>query len=247
MKRADGRDEGALRPVTITPGTLLHPAGSATVEFGNTRVLCAVSIEERVPPFLVGKGTGWLTAEYSLLPGSTNTRAIRERGGKLPSGRTLEIQRLIGRSLRMSLDMRALGPRTLTIDCDVLQADGGTRTAAITGAWVALSQALAKLVAAGAIPRSPMVAQVAAVSVGVVKDRVLLDLDYREDSGADVDMNVIMTATGELIEVQGTGESRPFSRAAMNAMLDSAEVGIAQLLELQNAAIRDFVTSTDPD
>ncbi|GMV42030.1 MAG: ribonuclease PH [Myxococcales bacterium] len=244
--RADGRDELALRPVTITPGTLLHPAGSATVTFGRTTVLCAVSVEERVPPFLMGKGTGWLTAEYSLLPGSTTTRAARERGGKLPSGRTLEIQRLIGRSLRMALDMRALGARTLTIDCDVVQADGGTRTAAVTGAWVALAQALATLQSRGTLAKSPLVGQVAAVSVGVVKDRVLLDLDYAEDSSAEVDMNVVMTATGELIEVQGTAESRPFGRGAMNGMLDAAEAGIRQLLALQSAAISGFAHAKIP-
>lgn len=232
-----------MRPVTITPGTLMSPAGSATVEFGNTRVLCAVSIEERVPPFLVGRGTGWLTAEYSLLPGSTNTRAARERGGKLPSGRTLEIQRLIGRALRMAVDLRALGPRTLTIDCDVLQADGGTRTAAITGAWVALVQALQRVESTQSLAKSPLVAQVAAVSVGMVGGQVMLDLNYREDSAAEVDMNVVMNADGGIIEVQGTGESRPFDRAALDAMLDAATGGIRELQEAQRRAVASLTKS----
>ena len=235
--RNNGRDNNALRDVTITPSYLTHPAGSALVEFGATRVLCAVSVEDRVPPFLVGTGKGWLTAEYSLMPGSTRPRAARERGGKQIGGRTHEIQRLIGRSLRTAVDLSRLGQRTLWVDCDVIQADGGTRTAAITGAWVALALALRKLRAAGAIKEDLLQDRVAAVSVGVVDGEVLLDLDYKEDSRAEVDMNVVMTGSGELIEVQGTAESRPFGRAALNDMVTAAASGIETLFALQNKAL----------
>jgi ribonuclease PH len=236
--RNDGREAGALRPVTITPRWLHHPAGSALVEFGRTRVLCAVSVEDRVPPFLVGTGKGWLTSEYSLLPGSTAPRAQRERGSKQTGGRTHEIQRLIGRSLRRAVNLDRLGQRTLHVDCDVLQADGGTRTAAITGAWVALAQAVATLERAGKIPSGLLVSQVAAVSVGIVNGAALLDLDYVEDSAAEVDMNVVMAGPGQLIEVQGTAESRPFGREALTAMMDLAEAGIEQLFAIQAAAAK---------
>jgi ribonuclease PH len=217
--RTDGRAANELRPVKITPDFLTYAEGSVLIEMGNTRVICAASLEERVPPFLRNTGQGWLTAEYAMLPRSTQTRTSREIGRGGPSGRTHEIQRLIGRSLRAVADMKALGERTLTIDCDVLQADGGTRTAAITGAYVAFALAAKRLLKSGKVSKSIVSNQVAAVSVGIVENRPLLDLKYDEDSRAEVDMNVVCTGDGRFIEVQGTAEREPFSREQMDELL----------------------------
>ena len=232
MTRIDGRLPGQLRPARITVDVLSYAEGSVIIETGNTRVLCAASVEEKVPPFLEGKGQGWVTAEYNMLPRSTHTRTARERGGKI-GGRTQEIQRLIGRSLRAVVDMQALGPRTITLDCDVLQADGGTRTASITGAYVALYRACSLLVQRGLLTAHPIRTAVAATSAGVFAGDLILDLCYAEDSRADVDFNVVMTAEHEFIEVQGTGEGGVFSRTTMNALIDLAELGIVELLALQ--------------
>jgi ribonuclease PH len=232
MTRIDGRTPTQLRPVRLAVDFLDYAEGSVLIETGNTRVLCAASVEERVPPFLEGKGQGWVTAEYSMLPRSTHTRTSREREGKV-SGRTQEIQRLVGRSLRASVDMMALGPRTILLDCDVLQADGGTRTASITGAYVALHRACSLLVKRGLLAVHPVRTAVAATSAGVVAGEVLLDLCYDEDSRAEVDFNVVMTAEHEFIEVQGTGEGGVFSRATMNQLIELAEAGITELLEIQ--------------
>ncbi|HLI90549.1 MAG TPA: ribonuclease PH [Ktedonobacteraceae bacterium] len=236
MTRIDGRTAAQLRPVRLTVDFLDYAEGSALIEAGATRVLCAASVEEKVPPFLEGKGEGWVTAEYSMLPRATLTRSPRERDGRV-SGRTQEIQRLIGRSLRAAVDMQALGARTITLDCDVLQADGGTRTAAITGAYVALHRACSLLVKRGVLPVHPLRTAVAAVSVGVVGGDLLLDLCYAEDSRADVDFNVVMTAEHEFIEVQGTGEKSVFGRTAMNNLIALAEMGISELLEIQRRYI----------
>ena len=235
--RTDGRAADELRPVRITRGFLPYAEGSVLIEMGNTRVICAASLEERVPPFLRNSGQGWLTAEYAMLPRSTQTRTSREIGRGGPSGRTHEIQRLIGRSLRAVADMKALGERTLTIDCDVLQADGGTRTAAITGAYVAFAMAANKLLKSGKISKPIVLNQVAAVSVGLVDRTPLLDLKYDEDSRAEVDMNVVCTGDGRFIEVQGTAEREPFSRAQMDELLALAGAGISSLVSLQKAAI----------
>ena len=232
MTRIDGRLPNQLRPVRLTVDFLDYAEGSVLIETGKTRVLCAATIEEKVPPFLEGKGQGWVTAEYNMLPRATHTRTGRERSGKI-SGRTQEIQRLIGRSLRAAVDMQALGPRTITLDCDVLQADGGTRTASITGAYVALHRACSLLVQRGLLPTLPIRTAVAATSVGVFDNNLILDLCYAEDSRADVDCNVVMTAEHEFIEVQGTGEGGVFSRATMNSLIDLAEQGITELLALQ--------------
>ncbi|MCA9523223.1 MAG: ribonuclease PH [Myxococcales bacterium] len=226
-----------MRPVSIEPGFLTRPLGCVLIAFGETRVLCCASIENRVPPWMVGRGKGWITGEYSLLPGSTSPRARREASSGKISGRTQEIQRLIGRSLRMAVDLEKLGERTLWVDCDVLQADGGTRTAAITGGWVALALAIDALLRAGELRESPIARQVAAVSVGIVDGETLLDLEYREDSRADVDLNVVMTGTGELIEVQGTAESHPFTPASLAQMTALAHAGISELLEIQRRAL----------
>jgi len=235
--RSDGRAAGELRNVKITPGYLPYAEGSVLIEMGNTRVVCGASFEERVPPFLRNSGQGWLTAEYAMLPRSTQTRTPRETGRGGPSGRTHEIQRLIGRSLRAVADMKALGERTITIDCDVLQADGGTRTAAITGAYVAFALANRRLLENGKISRSAMINQVAAVSVGMVDNTPLLDLKYDEDSRAEVDMNVVCTGDGRFIEVQGTAEREPFSRSQMDDLLELARQGIATLIGIQKMAI----------
>jgi len=235
--RSDGRAAGELRNVKITPGYLPYAEGSVLIEMGNTRVVCGASYEERVPPFLRNSGQGWLTAEYAMLPRSTQTRTPRETGRGGPSGRTHEIQRLIGRSLRAIADMKALGERTITIDCDVLQADGGTRTAAITGAYVAFALANRRLLENGKISRSAMMNQVAAVSVGMVDNTPLLDLKYDEDSRAEVDMNVVCTGDGRFIEVQGTAEREPFSRSQMDELLELARQGIATLIGMQKVAI----------
>src|SRR5712692_7109382 len=232
MTRIDGRSKTQLRPVRLTVDYLEYAEGSVLIEAGNTRVLCAASVEEKVPPFLEGKGQGWITAEYNMLPRATNTRNLRERDGRV-SGRTQEIQRLIGRSLRAVVDMGALGPRTITLDCDVLQADGGTRTASITGAYVALHRACSLLVKRGLLQVHPVRTAVAAISVGIVEGAMLLDLCYAEDSHADVDFNVVMTAEHEFIEIQGTGEGSVFSRATMDGMIELAEQGITKLLEIQ--------------
>lgn len=232
MIRIDQRLPTQLRPVRFTVDYLDHAEGSVLIEAGKTRVLCAASIEERVPPFLEGKGRGWVTAEYNMLPRSTHTRTARERDGRV-GGRTQEIQRLIGRSLRAAVDMQLLGPRTITLDCDVIQADGGTRTASITGAYVALHRACTKLVQQGVLAEHPVRTAVAAVSAGVVAGDILLDLCYEEDSRAEVDFNVVMTAEHEFIEVQGTGEGGVFNRATMDALVGLAEQGIEQLLEMQ--------------
>ena len=232
MIRIDNRSQTQLRPVRMTVDYLDYAEGSVLIEAGSTRVLCAASIEEKVPPFLEGKGKGWVTAEYNMLPRSTHTRNSRERDGRV-SGRTQEIQRLIGRSLRAVVDMDVLGPRTITLDCDVLQADGGTRTASITGAYVALHRACSLLMKRGVLSEHPVRTAVAAVSVGVVSGEIMLDLCYEEDSRADVDFNVVMTAEHDFIEVQGTGEGGVFSRSTMESLVNLAEQGISELLEIQ--------------
>ena len=235
--RTDGRAPDELRSVLITPGYLPYAEGSVLIEMGNTRVVCAASLEDRVPPFLRNSGQGWLTAEYAMLPRATQTRTAREIGRGGASGRTHEIQRLIGRSLRAVADMKALGERTITIDCDVLQADGGTRTAAITGSYVALALASKHLVTSGKISRSITTDQVAAVSVGIVDNTPLLDLKYDEDSRAEVDMNVVCTGDGRFIELQGTAEREPFSRAQMDELVALGVHGIQQLVAIQKRVI----------
>jgi ribonuclease PH len=235
--RTDGRAADELRPVRITRGFLPYAEGSVLIEMGNTRVVCSASLEDRVPPFLRNQGQGWLTAEYAMLPRATQTRTARETGRGGPSGRTHEIQRLIGRSLRAIADMKVLGERTITIDCDVLQADGGTRTAAITGAYVALALASQQLVKAGKIQRSLVTDQVAAISVGIVGNTPLLDLKYDEDSRAEVDMNVVCTGDGRFIELQGTAEREPFTRAQMDELVALATRGIEALIALQKNVI----------
>ena len=235
--RPSGRTPDALRAVKITRGFTRHAEGSVLVEFGDTRVLCTASVEDKVPPFLRGKGQGWVTAEYGMLPRATHTRSDREAARGKQSGRTQEIQRLIGRSLRAVIDLALLGERTVQIDCDVLQADGGTRTAAITGAWVAVHDAVEWLRARSLIQASPLTDSVAAVSVGLMRGEALLDLDYAEDSSCDTDMNVVMTGSGGIVEVQGTAEGRPFTRAQVDAMLDLASHGIGRLTLLQRQAL----------
>ncbi len=237
MPRLDGRSPTQPRPTRITPGFLPYAEGSALIEVGDTKVICAATVEEGVPPFLRGSKRGWVTAEYAMLPRSTLTRTQRERGRGGPDGRATEIQRLIGRSLRAVTNMEALGERTITLDCDVLQADGGTRTAAITGAYVALYQAMLKLVRASALPAMPLKAAVAAISVGVVEDVEMLDLCYQEDSRAQVDFNVVMTDRNEYVELQGTAEGAPFSHAASDRLLALAREGIVYLLGAQREVI----------
>jgi len=232
-----GRCLHELRPIQITRHFIKHPEGSVLVEFGDTRVICTASIEESVPPFLRGKGTGWVTAEYSMLPRATHTRSPREAAKGKQSGRTLEIQRLIGRSLRAVTDMAKLGERTIYLDCDVIQADGGTRTASITGAYVALVDAVAGLLAQGKLADNPLKEAVAAVSVGIVEGEVTLDLDYREDSSAEVDMNFVMTSSGRFVEVQGTAEAEPFTLEQMDAMRNLAMAGINQLFAVQQQVL----------
>lgn len=238
MARIDGRAPNDMRPVSIHPSYLEFAEGSVLIEVGKTRVVCAVSIEERVPQFLRGSGKGWVTAEYGMLPRSTLTRTSRERSSG--GGRTHEIQRLIGRSLRSVAQLDKLGERTFTVDCDVLQADGGTRTAAITGAYVALHQAMLGLVRQRVLHHVPLSASIAATSVGMVGSELLLDLCYEEDSDATVDFNVVMSAKGEFVEVQGTGEEQPFSRAEMEQMLALAEGGLAHLFEKQREALNQL-------
>ncbi|WP_316685254.1 ribonuclease PH [Undibacterium sp. Jales W-56] len=235
--RPSGRAPDALRPVVISRHFTKHAEGSVLIEFGDTRVICTASIEDKVPGFLKGKGQGWLTAEYGMLPRSTHSRMDREAAKGKQSGRTQEIQRLIGRSLRAAFDLEAFGERTLHIDCDVIQADGGTRTAAITGAMVAAHDAFSKLVERGVITAVPVKHFVAAISVGVFQGLPVLDLDYPEDSACDTDMNVVMTEQGQFVEVQGTAEGVAFDRATMNRLLDLAQEGIADLIDLQKQVL----------
>ena len=237
MTRPSDRSAHELRQLTITRHYTHHAEGSVLVEFGHTKVLCTASVEEKVPGFLRGKGQGWVTAEYGMLPRSTHTRSDREAARGKQSGRTQEIQRLIGRSLRAVTDLAALGERQITLDCDVLQADGGTRCASITGAYVALHDAVGKLVAEGKLAASPLHDFVAAVSVGLVNGEPALDLDYEEDSSCDTDMNVVMTGSGGMVEVQGTAEGVPFSRAQLDLLLELAGIGINQIIAAQNAAL----------
>ncbi|MFP3897590.1 MAG: ribonuclease PH [Anaerolineales bacterium] len=229
--RVDGRASGALRPVTITPHYLCYAEGSAMIACGHTRVLCAASVEEEVPPWLRGKGEGWVTGQYGMLPRATQTRRSRPTRGL--SGRTQEIRRLIGRSLRAAVDLSALGERQIIVDCDVIEADGGTRTASVTGGFVALALALRRLVDEGLVDEEALISPVAAVSVGIVDGEALLDLCYEEDARAAVDLNVVMNRDGDLVEVQGTAEGSPFSRGQLQALLDLAERGIARLLAIQ--------------
>ena len=237
MKRADGRAFTELRPVSIAPGFLSFAEGSAMIELGKTQVLCSVSVDERVPNFLKGTGAGWVTAEYAMLPRSTVTRTPREAIAGRQGGRSQEIQRFVGRSLRAVTDLSALGERTLIVDCDVIQADGGTRTAAVTGSYVALHRALSNLAEMGVIKSIPLRSAVAATSVGVVHGYMMLDLCYDEDCTAAVDFNVVMTSKGEFVEVQGTAEGKPFSRQAIDELLALAEKGIRQLFEIQQSAL----------
>ena len=234
-----GRAPDQLRAVRITRGYTVHAEGSVLIEFGQTKVLCTASVEEKVPPHKRGSGEGWVTAEYGMLPRATHTRSDREAARGKQSGRTQEIQRLIGRSLRAVFDLKLLGERTIQIDCDVIQADGGTRTAAITGAWVAAQDAIATLLAAGKIAASPITGAVAAVSVGIVRGTPLLDLEYVEDVACDTDMNVVMTGAGHYVEVQGTAEGAAFSRSEMDQLLSLAEKGIAELVLLQQESLRN--------
>ena len=231
--RSGNRAADQLRPVRITRGYTVHAEGSVLIEFGATKVLCTASVEEKVPPHKRGSGEGWVTAEYGMLPRATHTRSDREAARGKQSGRTQEIQRLIGRSLRAVFDLKLLGERTLQLDCDVIQADGGTRTASITGAFVAAQDAVTKLMAQGKLATSPIIASVAAISVGIVQGTPLLDLDYTEDSACDTDMNVVMTGAGHFVEVQGTAEGAAFSRAEMDALLTLAEKGIGELMVMQ--------------
>ena len=235
--RIDGRRPDQLRPIALQTNILDFAEGSCIVEFGKTRVLCAASVEDKQPGFLRGTQSGWVTAEYSMLPRATHTRSQREVERGRPGGRTQEIQRLVGRSLRAVVNLEMLGPRTITVDCDVLQADGGTRTASITGGYVALMVALQKLIKSNAISQGAVLSPVAAVSVGVVRGVPMLDLCYEEDSKAEVDFNVVMTGADDFVEVQGTAEGKPFSRASMDALTSLAQAGIRDLMEKQQAAL----------
>ena len=241
VTRVDGRDARALRQVTFTRDFVRSSPGAVFIEWGRTRVLCTVAQEARVPPFLVGKGSGWLTAEYNMLPGASPQRVARESSTGRVNSRTREIQRLIGRSLRAVVDVAALGERTVYVDCDVIEADGGTRTAAITGAYVALVDAVRRWRADRLLPADPLLDSLAAVSVGIVDDQVLLDLCYTEDARAETDMNVVMTGRGGIVELQGTAEGRPFSRLQVEQMLDVAEGGIAALLRAQSDVLQGVV------
>lgn len=234
-QRKDGRASSELRAVRITPDYIPHAEGSVLIEVGRTRVICTATVEERVPPYVLGSGGGWITAEYSMLPRATGRRTPREASTGKRSGRTLEIQRLIGRSLRTAADLTLLGERTIWVDCDVIEADGGTRTASITGAFVAVRHAMERLVRKKVVDTMPLRSNVAAVSVGIVGRTPLLDLDYVEDSSAEVDLNVVMTDQGEFVEIQGTAEREPFPRANLDTLLGLAESGIFRLIELQNA------------
>lgn len=241
--RVDGREKTELRHIHIHTNYLKHPEGSVLIEVGDTKVICSATIEERVPPFMRGEGKGWVTAEYAMIPRATEQRTIRESSKGKVTGRTMEIQRLIGRALRAVVDLEALGERTVWIDCDVIQADGGTRTASITGAYVAMVLAFEKLLQAEKVSKIPVKDYLAATSVGIVEEQgVVLDLNYAEDSKADVDMNVIMTGKGQFVEVQGTGEEATFSRTQLNELLDAAEQGIFQLIDMQKEALGDIVS-----
>ncbi len=235
--RPSGRSTDQLREVKITRNFTRHAEGSVLVEFGDTKVICTASVESRVPGFLKGKGQGWVTAEYGMLPRSTGSRMIREAAKGKQSGRTVEISRLIGRSLRAAIDLDVLGENSITIDCDVIQADGGTRTASITGACVAMVDAVNHMLKEGMIKKNPIKQMIAAISVGVYKDHAVLDLDYPEDSNAETDMNVIMAEDGGFVEIQGTAEGAPFSGDQLTAMLDLAKKGIAEIIELQRQAL----------
>ena len=237
FQRSGNRAADQLRPVRITRGYTIHAEGSVLIEFGDTRVLCTASVEEKVPGHKKGSGEGWVTAEYGMLPRATHTRGDREAARGKQSGRTQEIQRLIGRSMRAVFDLKKLGERTIHLDCDVLQADGGTRTAAITGAFVAAQDAVNKLLAQGKLAATPILGPVAAISVGIVQGTPLLDLEYTEDSACDTDMNVVMTGAGHFVEVQGTAEGAAFSRAEMDALLRLADKGIAELVVMQQEAL----------
>ncbi|MCT4634602.1 MAG: ribonuclease PH [Firmicutes bacterium] len=237
MERIDGRKFDQLRPVKVTPDYIIHPKGSVLMETGNTKVICTATVEEKVPPFMKGSGEGWVTAEYSMLPGSTGTRKIRNSSKGKIDGRSQEIQRLIGRSLRSVVDLPKLGERTIWLDCDVIQADGGTRTASITGAFIALSIAVKKLMEEGLLKENPIKYHLAATSVGIFEDQVVLDLNYHEDSSAKVDMNIIMTDKGEFVELQGTGEDCPFTREELMKMMEYGEKGINELIEVQKSVV----------
>jgi ribonuclease PH len=241
MTRFDGRAADAVRPTTMTPGATIHAEGSVMIDVGRTKVLCTASVEEKVPPFLRGTGKGWVTAEYGMLPRATSTRTQREATAGKVGGRTQEIQRLIGRSLRAITSLRDLGERTIWVDCDVIQADGGTRTAAITGGFVALVLALEHLRRQGLLARIPVTHYVAATSVGIIGGVPMLDLAYEEDSRADVDMNIIKTSDGRFIEVQGTAEAQPFSRAELDSLLSLAEAGIAALIDMQRGVVGAYL------
>ena len=240
IARSGARHADQLRPVRITRHYTVHAEGSVLIEFGGTKVLCTASVEEKVPPHKRGSGEGWVTAEYGMLPRATHTRSDREAARGKQSGRTQEIQRLIGRSLRAVFDLKLLGERTIQLDCDVLQADGGTRTASITGAFVAAQDAVSLLMAQGRLAKSPITASVAAISVGILQGIPLLDLDYSEDSTCDTDMNVVMTGAGHFVEVQGTAEGAAFSRTEMNSLLALAEKGIAELMVMQQASLHNL-------
>jgi ribonuclease PH len=237
--RSDGRKDRQLRPILITPGYIKHADGSVLIEVGDTRVICTAKLEDRVPPFLRNSGKGWITAEYGMLPGSSQERIAREASRGKIGGRTHEIQRLIGRSLRAIADLKLLGEKTVWIDCDVIQADGGTRTASITGAYVALVQAVRRWVKNGIIEKTPVRDSVAAVSIGIVDGKVLLDLSYEEDSRAEVDMNIVMTGSGKFIEVQGTAEHEPFTKKKLDRMTEVAQQGIRELIKMQKKVLSE--------
>ncbi len=239
MPRVDGRSPDQLRPVKFTRNYIKHAEGSCLIEMGDTRVICTASVEERVPPFLRNSGQGWVTAEYGMIPRATTTRSQRESATGRSGGRTAEIQRLVGRSLRAAVDLKAIGERTIWLDCDVIQADGGTRTASVTGAYIALNDALAHLKRQGQLQRLSIYEPVAAISVGIVGGVPMLDLCYEEDSKAAVDMNVVMTASGRLVEVQGTAETMPFTRAELNSMLTLAEKGIQEIFALEKQMLQE--------
>jgi ribonuclease PH len=239
--RHDGRAPDALRPIEIVPNYLDNPAGSVLIHCGRTRVLCTASVDDRTPPFLHGSGEGWISGEYCMIPAATDRRSMREVHKGRPSGRTMEIQRLIGRALRSVVDRSALGERTIWVDCEVLQADGGTRTTAITGGFLAMCLALGKLRGDGLLKRAPLTGRIAATSVGVVEGRAVLDLDYVEDSAADVDMNVVRTDAGRYVEVQGTGENATFDRGELDSLLELADIGIGRLLAQQEEILGDLL------
>ena len=230
--RNNNRENDELREIKITKNFIMHPEGSVLIEFGNTKVICNATVEEKVPPFLKGSGSGWVTAEYSMIPRATNVRTQREVNKGKPTGRTMEIQRLIGRSLRSAVDLKKLGERTIIVDCDVIQADGGTRTASITGGYLALETAVEQLINSGLLSQNPVIAKVAAISVGKVKGEILLDLEYSEDSLAEVDMNIVMNSKNEFIEIQGTGEEATFSYDELIKFIEVAKKGFEKLFEI---------------